>query len=66
MSEILHPKIFDINGFKFQIAAQCELSDDEAAKIAMRFYRSRKFAKKDRCKVFQVRTEFDRDSAGLL
>jgi hypothetical protein len=51
---------------RFQVVAQITLTDQQAAKVAMRFYRTRKFTKKDQGKLFQVLTSFDHDSIALL
>jgi hypothetical protein len=51
---------------KFQVVAQTALTDQQAAKVAMGFYRRRKFTKKDQGKLFQVQTLFDRETIALL
>ena len=65
-SYITHPTIFTIAGIKIQVVALTALTDTQAAKIAMRFYRSRKFTKKDQARLIQAITLFDQDSVGLL
>jgi len=66
MPSVVHPKRFAINGMYFEVVSYSPLSDDQAAKIAMMFFRGRKFKKSDKGKLFQVITQFDAQSAGLL
>lgn len=66
MQSVVHPTVFTISGMRFQVVAQFTLTDQQAAKVAMRFYRTRKFTKKDQGKLFQVLTSFDHDSIALL
>ena len=63
---ILHPKQIQTNGFTFQIVSYFPLTDDQASKIAMTFYRARRLKKSDRKKILTVITHIDRDSLGLL
>ena len=62
----IHPKLIKINGFTFRVVAYCHLTDQQAYKIAIHFYRNNKLKKKDQKKVFQVYTTFDQDSLELL
>jgi hypothetical protein len=66
MQSVVHPTIFLISGMRFQVVAQIALTDQQAAKVAMRFYRMRKFTKKDQGKLFQVLTSIDHDSITLF
>lgn len=63
---VTHPTIFTIAGIKIQVVALVALTDAQAAKIAIRFYRTRKFTKKDQTRLIQAITLFDQDSVGLL
>lgn len=66
MQSVVHPTIFLISGMRFQATAKIALTDQQAAKIVMRYYQTRKFTKKDQGKLFQVMTSFDHESVGLL
>jgi len=63
---VVHPKRFQIEGMFFQIVSFDALTDSQAGKAAMHFYRTHKFKKSDRGKQFQVITILDKDSATLL
>ena len=65
-SAVTHPKKFKIDGMVFEIVTAGQLSDQQAAKIAMHFFRTHKFKKSDKGKLFQVITLFDSESANLL
>ena len=64
--DCVHPRRFEIDGLLFEVVSFSSLTDEQAAKIAMHFYRSHKFKKTDQGKLFQVVTMFDGSSAGLL
>lgn len=66
MPSVIHPKRFHINGIFFEVISYSPLTDDQAAKVAMSFFRSKKFKKKDKGKVFKVITQFDSESSNLL
>lgn len=66
LPSVVHTKAFRIGGIFFEIVTAGPVSGQQAAKIAMRFYGSRKFRKSDKGKSFQVITLFDRDSAMML
>lgn len=66
MPSIVHPKKLSIKGMLFEVVAYTSLTDEQASKIAMIFYRSRKFTKKDQGKLFRVATQFDENSSDLL
>jgi hypothetical protein len=51
LPDIIHPKSFLINGYAIRVAAYMALTDQQAAKIAMHCYRSRKWLKKDLKKI---------------
>lgn len=62
----VHPKRFKIQGITFEVVTLGPVSEAQAAKIAMHFFRTHKFKKLDQGKLFQVRALFDRFSANLL
>lgn len=51
LPDIIHPKSFLINGYTIRVMSYMTLTDQQAAKIAMHCYRSRKWLKKDLKKV---------------
>ena len=55
---IVHPKKFNIKGMLFEIVAYKAMTEDEAAKAAMHFYRTQKFNQADQGKLFRVMTLF--------
>lgn len=63
---VVHPKRFTINGMVFEVVSYSALTDEQAQKAAMLFFRSHKFKKKDQGKLFRVVTTFDRNSSNLL
>ena len=66
MPSIVHPKQFSISGMLFEIVSYGHLTDEQAAKAAMFFYRNHKFKKSDRGKLFRVMNQLDENSARLL
>jgi len=64
--EITHPKIFNISGMFFKVVSYTNLSDDQAANVAMMFYKSHKFTAKDKNKTFTIKTSFDKGSSRYL
>ncbi|MCK5509858.1 MAG: hypothetical protein KAI50_15195 [Desulfobacterales bacterium] len=66
MPSVVHPKKFTISGMFFEVVSYSPLTDDHARKIAIMFYCSRKFLKKDKGKTFRVLTQFDESSSGLI
>lgn len=62
---VVHPTTFQIGGMHFQVVSYVSLSDKQAAKVAMHFYRTHKFKKKNKGKLFKVFTLIDSDSAKL-
>jgi len=66
LPDIVHPKRFEIGGLIFEIVSYCQLTDDQALKVATHFYRTHKFRKKDRGKLFQVLTTYSESSRGIL
>jgi hypothetical protein len=66
MPSVVHPKRFLIKGMYFEVVSYSPLNEEQAAKVAMMFFRGRKFKKSDKGKLFQVITQFDAQSAGLL
>ncbi len=63
---VSHPKKFRISDIYFEVLALGPISDEQAERIAMRFFSGRKFKKSDKGKLFQVITLFDRQSANML
>ncbi len=63
---IVHPTKFKIGDYLIKVVSYAKLSKNQAASIAMNFYRTNKFKKKDKGKIFTVITTFDEDSANLL
>ncbi len=51
---ITHPTKFNIKGMLFEVVAYKSLTNEEAAKAAMHFYRAHKFKKSDQGKLFRV------------
>lgn len=66
ITSTVHPKIFIINGFSFQVVSDCRLTDIQAGKIARHFYRTHRIKMEDQGKVHQVHFQMDQDSLGLL
>jgi len=70
LPNIVHPRKFSINGYVFQVVSYIGLTDQQAAKIAMHGYRSRKWLKKnqkeDQKKIHSQLWMGDQDSLGLL
>ena len=63
---VSNPKKFRVSDIYFEVLALGPSSDEQAARIAMRFFRGRKFKKSDKGKLFRVITQFDRQSANML
>ena len=63
---VTHPKKFKIDGMVFEVVTAGQVSDQQAARIAMHFFRTHRFKKSDKGKLFQVITLFDSASANLL
>lgn len=63
---VVHPKTFNINGIFFQVVSYTSLSDEQAEKMAMYFYRKHKFKKKDKGKIIKIITTADSQSANLF
>ena len=63
---VAHPTKFKISEMFFEVVTFEPVTNDQAAKIAMHFYKSNKFKKSDKGKSFQVITMFDKQSAQLL
>jgi len=61
-----HPKLIAIGEYTFRIMSFSPLSDEQALKAAIFFYRTHKLRKKDKKGVISVYTTFDEDSARLL
>ena len=66
MQFITHPTQIRINGFTFEVLALTTLTDEQASRIALHFYRSHRLRKKDKGKLLQVVTQVDANSAGMF
>jgi len=56
LPSVVHPTTFLIRGIKIQVVSYSQLSNERAGAVAMQFYRSHKFKKKDQGKLFQTLT----------
>jgi hypothetical protein len=54
LPSVIHPKRFEINGILIEVISLGALTDEEAARVAMHFYKAHKFKKKDQGKLFQA------------
>jgi hypothetical protein len=66
MPSVVHPTSFNIRGIYFRVVTLFPLTDQQAAKIAMRYYRAKKFKKKDIGSTIHVISVVDRESIELL
>lgn len=66
LPDIVHPKKFLINGYTIGVATYIPLTDQQAAKIAMHAYRSRKWTKKDQKKAHLIQWLGDREALAML
>lgn len=66
LPSIKHPKLFQIGAIRMGVISYFPLTDDQAAKIAMYAYRSRKWTRKDEKKVHYQYWTGDRDALRLL
>lgn len=66
LPNIVHPKIFTVNGFRIQVVAYCSLTDDQALKAAMVFVRDTKLKQSQKKSVIQALMNLDKGSAGLI
>lgn len=66
MPSVTHPTTFEINGMYFKIVSYSELTNEQARRAAQLYYRTHKFKKKDKGKLFTALTMFDKSSANLL
>ncbi len=66
LPSVIHPTKFAINGMYFQVISFSKLTDSQASKVAMHFYRMRKFKKSHKGKIFKVITTIDENSSGML
>lgn len=51
---VVHATTFDISGYKLRVATHFEVTQEQAAKIAMQGFRQRKWLKKDLKKVHTI------------
>lgn len=65
---IAHPKLVDISGFKFQVLARMNLTDQQALNIALHYFKSHrnKLSKAHRNKILEVVSTFDERLSDLL
>jgi len=63
---VIHPKLVKIKGFRFQVVAYCGMTDEQALKFAIHFYRSHAPNEFDRNKVLKVVTTYGQDSLSRL
>lgn len=61
---VVHPTRFKIAGIIFEVTSLGPLTNNQAARLAQHFYRSRRFTQKDQGKVFRVITVADQTTAG--
>jgi len=66
LPSVVHPKKFSVKGMFFEVVSYATLTDEQASKVAMLFYRSGKFTKMDQGKLFRVVTQFDENSSDLI
>ena len=66
LPDVIHPKRFRINGYVIGVATYFPITDQQAAKIAMLAFRSRKWTKKDLKKEHIQLWTGDRDALALL
>lgn len=63
---IVHPKIFKVADYKFEVAAFCKITDEQARKIVLHFYRNSKLKKKDKDKIIRIATVYNEQSIKRL
>lgn len=66
LPHIIHPHKFKIGGIYFEVVSYTQLTEMQAAKVAMMFYKSRKFTKKHQGKLIRVVSQIDQDHLGLF
>lgn len=66
LPDVIHPKKFLINGYTLGVATYFPITDQQAAKIAMHGFRSRKWAKKDLKKAHLIYWSGDQSALALL
>jgi hypothetical protein len=54
LPNISHPKKFEIDGIIFEIITCSSITDEQAREFAMQYFRTHKFKKKDKGKLFQI------------
>ena len=63
---VVHPVRFKIKGIIFEIVSYARLTDEQARKIVLLYYRGHSFKKSDQGKQIRVVTLFDENSAGSI
>lgn len=66
LPHIIHPKRFKIKGIFVEVVSHSSLTDEQAAKAAMLFFKSKKFKKNDQGKLYRVITTFDQQTSNFL
>lgn len=66
LPHIIHPKKFNIGGIYFEVVSYTQLTDIQASKIVLMFYKSRKFTKKHQGKLIRVVSQVNQDHLGLI
>lgn len=66
LPDVIHPRKFVINGYAISVATYFPINDQQAAKIAMHGFRSRKWTKKDLKKAHLQYWTGDREALALL
>lgn len=54
LPDIVHPKIFTINGHRFQVVSYMQLTDAQARQIALHGYQSKRWTAADKKKLTQL------------
>jgi|LakMenE01Jun11ns_1017448.scaffolds.fasta_scaffold9764949_3 acetylornithine/succinyldiaminopimelate/putrescine aminotransferase len=65
MNHIIHPKIIEINGYKYQVTSLCKLSDTQALNAVIFFIRNCK-AKKNKNKIITIVTSYHEGNVLML
>lgn len=63
---LVHPTPFNIQGIIFRAVTFFPLTDQQAAKLVMRYYKTHKFSKKHIGSTIHVISVIDQETIGLL
>lgn len=66
LPSVVHPKRFAIAGIFFEVVSYSTLTDAQAKSVALMFYRSHRFSRKDKGRLFRVLSGLDESSSDLL